>query len=100
MSKVNSRLVPVGNFFFRYRNAISPIVFCSLALISRPLIIAGNHRLDMFLDITGIVTALAGQLLRICVIGFAYIKGRFFRALPKSALCRQRFNAVRPDYNP
>ena len=74
MSKANSHLVPVGNFFFKYRNIISPIVFCGLALVSRPLIIAGNRRLDMYLDIIGFVIALSGQLLRICVIGFAYIK--------------------------
>ncbi len=69
-----SHLVPIGNFFFKYRNNISPLVFCALALIARPLIIAGNRRLDMYLDIIGILIALAGQLLRICVIGFAYIK--------------------------
>jgi protein-S-isoprenylcysteine O-methyltransferase Ste14 len=74
MSQANSYLVSVGNFFFKYRNAVSPIVFCSLALISKPLIIAENRRLDMYLDIIGFVTALSGQLLRICVIGFAYIK--------------------------
>lgn len=74
MSKANPHLVAVGNFFFKYRNGISPIVFCGLALISKPLIIAGNRRLDMYLDIIGFVTALSGQLLRICVIGFAYIK--------------------------
>jgi protein-S-isoprenylcysteine O-methyltransferase Ste14 len=67
-------LVFFGNFFFKYRNIISPIVFCGLALISKPLIIAGNHRLDMYLDIIGFAIASAGQLLRICVIGFAYIK--------------------------
>ncbi len=69
-----SRLVPVGNFFFKYRDIIAPLMFCGLALTAKPLIIAGNRRLDMYLDIIGIVIALAGQLLRICVIGFAYIK--------------------------
>jgi protein-S-isoprenylcysteine O-methyltransferase Ste14 len=69
-----SRLVPIGNFFFKYRNIISPVVFCGLAITTKPLIIAGNRRLDMYLDVIGIVTGLAGQLLRICVIGFAYIK--------------------------
>jgi len=69
-----SLLVTVGNFFFKYRNIISPLVFGGLALTSKPLIIAGNRRLDTYLDIIGIVIALAGQLLRIRVIGFAYIK--------------------------
>jgi len=69
-----SHLVPIGNFFFKYRNIISPLVFCGLALTAKPLIIAGNRRLDVYLDIFGIVISLAGQLLRICVIGFAYIK--------------------------
>jgi protein-S-isoprenylcysteine O-methyltransferase Ste14 len=74
MSRTNSYLVSVGNFFFKYRNIISPIVFCSLAIAAKPLIIADNRRLDMYLDIIGFTTALSGQLLRICVIGFAYIK--------------------------
>jgi protein-S-isoprenylcysteine O-methyltransferase Ste14 len=69
-----SRLVPLGNFFFKYRNIIFPLVFCALALSAKPRIIAGNRRLDMYLDIIGIVIASAGQLLRICIIGFAYIK--------------------------
>jgi protein-S-isoprenylcysteine O-methyltransferase Ste14 len=74
MSSENSRLVPVGNFFFKYRNIVSPLVFCGVALASRPLGISSNRRLDMYLDILGIAVAFAGQLLRICVIGFAYIK--------------------------
>jgi protein-S-isoprenylcysteine O-methyltransferase Ste14 len=69
-----SLLVPIGKFSFKYRNIISPLVFCVLALINKPLIIAGNRRLDMYLDIIGFSIALVGQLLRICVIGFAYIK--------------------------
>jgi protein-S-isoprenylcysteine O-methyltransferase Ste14 len=67
-------LVSFGNFFFKYRNIISPVVFCGFAFTTRPGIIAGNRRLDMYIDIIGFVIALAGQLLRICVIGFAYIK--------------------------
>lgn len=69
-----SPLVPVGNFFFKYRNILSPLVFCGMALISKPLIIAGDRRLDRVLDAVGIAIALAGQLLRFAVIGFAYIR--------------------------
>jgi protein-S-isoprenylcysteine O-methyltransferase Ste14 len=67
-------LVSIGNFFFKYRNIVSPVVFCGLAIAAKPLIIAGNKRLDMYIDIIGIAIAFAGQFLRICVIGFAYIK--------------------------
>jgi protein-S-isoprenylcysteine O-methyltransferase Ste14 len=67
-------LVFFGNFFFKYRNIISPVVFCGLAFTTRPGIIGGNRRLDMCLDAVGIVILSAGQLLRLCVIGFAYIK--------------------------
>jgi protein-S-isoprenylcysteine O-methyltransferase Ste14 len=69
-----SRLIPVGNFFFKYRNIVSPLVFFGLAIASKPVFIAGDRRLDVYLDVIGIVTALAGQALRMCVIGFAYIK--------------------------
>jgi protein-S-isoprenylcysteine O-methyltransferase Ste14 len=69
-----SSLVSIGKFFFKYRNIISPLVFCALAIASKPLIIAGSRRFDLFLDIIGITVALAGQFLRIFVIGFAYIK--------------------------
>jgi protein-S-isoprenylcysteine O-methyltransferase Ste14 len=69
-----SRLVPIGNFFFKYRNIVAPVVLCGSAVASKPLVVAGNRRLDMYLDIVGIAMILAGQLLRFCVIGFAYIK--------------------------
>jgi protein-S-isoprenylcysteine O-methyltransferase Ste14 len=69
-----SRLVPVGNFFFKYRNVLCPVVFCGVALAAKPLIIGGNRRLDVYLDTVGIVLVLVAQLLRFCVIGFAYIK--------------------------
>jgi protein-S-isoprenylcysteine O-methyltransferase Ste14 len=68
------RLVPAGNFFFKFRNILAPVVFCGMALISRPWIIGGDRRLDRILDGIGIAVALSGQLLRFCVIGFAYIR--------------------------
>jgi len=71
---VSRRLVATGNFFFKYRNVGLPLVFCSLAFGTKPTVPGGSRRLDLTLDAVGIAIGLAGQLLRILVIGFAYIK--------------------------
>jgi len=67
-------LVALGKFFFKYRDVSSPLVFCSLAFGTRPTVLGGSRRLDLTLDAVGIAFGLAGQLLRILVIGFAYVK--------------------------
>jgi protein-S-isoprenylcysteine O-methyltransferase Ste14 len=75
-----SVLVRSGNFFFRYRDAVSPAVFVLLLLLTRPHLPFGSWTLDSWLDVLGILVALSGQLLRIAVVGYAYIirggKGR------------------------
>jgi protein-S-isoprenylcysteine O-methyltransferase Ste14 len=69
-----SPLVPWGRFFFRYRNAIFPLVLAALFVGFRPVYPYGSERLDGWLDLLGIAVALAGQGLRAAVIGYAYIK--------------------------
>lgn len=75
-----SILVRSGNFFFRYRDAVSPGVFFLLLIFTRPRLPLGSRNLDLSLDILGILVSLCGQLLRIIVVGYAYIirggKGR------------------------
>jgi protein-S-isoprenylcysteine O-methyltransferase Ste14 len=61
-------MVRIGNFFFRYRNGLFPLVFVLLFLNSRPLV--PNQTLMVIL---GLITALAGQFLRALTIGLAYI---------------------------
>lgn len=67
-------LVGLGNFFFRYRNGVFPVVFLGLALLDRPRLAGGSWRSDGWVDLLGFLVALAGQILRAVTIGFAYIR--------------------------
>lgn len=66
-------LIRIGHFFFRTRDAVFPVVLLALAFGTRPLVIDGNWQLDRRLDALGFAVASIGQLLRVAVIGFAYI---------------------------
>jgi len=67
-------LVRLGDFFFKYRNGVFPVVFLGLALLDRPHLAGGSWRRDGWVDALGILVALAGQILRAVTIGFAYIR--------------------------
>jgi protein-S-isoprenylcysteine O-methyltransferase Ste14 len=49
------------------------VVEVALFLIFRPRYPNGSEQLDRLLDVVGILVALAGQLLRVAVIGYVYI---------------------------
>lgn len=66
-------LVRYGNFLFRYRNALFPVVLLTLLFAFRPVYAAGNAGVDVFVDALGVLVALAGQVLRVAVIGYVYI---------------------------
>lgn len=65
--------IAIGNFFFRYRNALFPAVFLLVALTIRPGIILGSPTLDRILPALGAAVALAGQMVRLITIGCDYI---------------------------
>ena len=65
--------VRYGNFMFRYRNAVFPVVLVALFLAFRPQWPRGSEPLDNLLDAVGVFVAMLGQLMRIAVIGYAYI---------------------------
>ncbi|OOP57388.1 MAG: hypothetical protein AYP45_04055 [Candidatus Brocadia carolinensis] len=66
-------IVKAGNFFFRYRNALFPLVFAMLFFEGTwPLF--DNHVIEMWEMVVGIIIALSGQTLRALTIGLAYIK--------------------------
>lgn len=66
-------IVKAGNFFFRYRNALFPLVFAMLFFEGTwPLF--DNHLIEMWEMVIGIIIALSGQTLRALTIGLAYIK--------------------------
>jgi protein-S-isoprenylcysteine O-methyltransferase Ste14 len=66
-------LVRYGNFLFKYRDALFPAVLLAIFVLSRPRWPAGDRRLDDLLDVAGFAIALAGQVLRAAVVGYAYI---------------------------
>ena len=65
--------IAVGNFFFRWRNALFPVLILSSVLLSRPAVI-GNPSLDRGLMLGGMVVALLGQAVRLATIGYEYIE--------------------------
>lgn len=66
-------LVASGNWFFKTRDFISPIVFLLLVMLTTPLWRFGDPR-DTVLIVAGVSVTLAGQALRAAVIGYAYVK--------------------------
>jgi protein-S-isoprenylcysteine O-methyltransferase Ste14 len=65
--------IAVGNFFFRYRNALFPLVIVVASLTLRPEVILQSWIVDRVLGLAGIVIALTGQAVRLITIGFDYI---------------------------
>ena len=67
-------MLACGHFFFRLRNALFPVVFVMVLLFTRPSLFWGSETLDWVVVTLGIVIALAGQSLRLLVIGYVYVK--------------------------
>lgn len=67
-------MIPFGNFFFKYRDYLFPVVFLALASAVKPFQFAGEPLYDHLADALGLGIAISGQALRAAVIGYAYIK--------------------------
>jgi hypothetical protein len=52
--------IAIGNFFFRYRNALFPLIFATGALVLRPHIMFNSPAVDRILVAAGMVIALFG----------------------------------------
>jgi protein-S-isoprenylcysteine O-methyltransferase Ste14 len=65
--------ITIGNFFFRYRNALFPLVFVLGSLLLRPQVMFGRLMMDRILSVAGFVVALLGEAVRLITIGFQYI---------------------------
>jgi protein-S-isoprenylcysteine O-methyltransferase Ste14 len=68
-----SWLVRYGNFLFKYRNGVFPVVMVALFVLSVPRWPAGSDDYDTLLDGIGFTVALIGQLIRTGTVGYAYI---------------------------
>lgn len=70
-----SAWVRIGDFFFKYRNAIFPVVLIGLFIAFRPpMQYFGSESLEEWKDVAAVAITLSGLLFRAAVIGFAYIK--------------------------
>lgn len=67
-------IVILGNFLFRHRNYVFPVVFLAIVLLDRPRYPFGSRGWDRALDAAGLALALAGQSFRALVIGLAYVR--------------------------
>lgn len=67
-------MIPYGNFLFRHRNWLFPLVLVILFAGLPPVPAAGTPQADLWLDAVGIVIVLGGLVIRGAVVGLAYIK--------------------------
>ena len=68
-------LVKTGDFFFKYRNFIFPILLVALFLTNNPPSeYLGSERLEDIVDWIAVLMVTAGLVVRCAVIGFKYIK--------------------------
>lgn len=68
-------LIPIGNFFFRWRDTAFTFVFLSAFYLVRfPDLGVGDHKFETAITIFGFLVAGLGQFIRAITIGYAYIK--------------------------
>jgi protein-S-isoprenylcysteine O-methyltransferase Ste14 len=63
----------LGRFVFGYRDYLVPAVLLGVVAFT-PRTAAGSERVDAWLDVLGFLVAIVGQVLRVTVIGYAYIR--------------------------
>jgi protein-S-isoprenylcysteine O-methyltransferase Ste14 len=90
-------LVACGDFFFRYRNVVFPLALAGVCIGLPPRPLGGSLAVDRWLDLLGLIFALAGQALRATVIGFSYVKrgGRNKRVYAASLITTGLFGICR-----
>ena len=67
-------LVSAGNFFFKYRDFLWPAVFVTLVVVFKPRVPRGNESVEWITNLAGVLFVLAGEGLRVAVIGYEYIR--------------------------
>jgi len=65
-------MVKLGNFIFRYRNLLFPLLFFSLVFSVKPSL--GSKSLENARYVIGVMVTSVGQTVRALTIGLAYIK--------------------------
>jgi len=64
-------MIGLGNFLFKYRNLVFPLVFVLMIVGTEPFLISSQT--EKWIYATGIVITLVGQFIRALTIGLAYI---------------------------
>ncbi|MGJ7918729.1 methyltransferase family protein [Massilia sp. LXY-6] len=64
----------IGNFLFKYRNALGPCLFLAALCAGRPAHPFGSAGWNLAFDLAGVLCAMLGQALRIVTIGYEYIE--------------------------
>ena len=83
-------LVRLGHFFFKVRDGLFPAIFLVLAFGFRPALAGGDAALDRLVDVLGLAIALAGEALRVAVLGFTPIgRGGKNRRIHANALMQE-----------
>jgi len=72
-SPLGTAVSTIGRFVFRYRDYLTPLAVLLGLALTYPEYPAGSGRLDNWLDVFGLIVTLAGQTVRVLVIGYAYI---------------------------
>jgi protein-S-isoprenylcysteine O-methyltransferase Ste14 len=65
--------IAIGNFFFRYRNALFPLVILSSVIVLRPKLLLGSPTVNRFVINLGMALVIFGQSFRLMTIGWEYI---------------------------
>ncbi len=65
--------VQYGNFLFKYRNTLFPVILIPLLLILKPAPVHEGSFWSVWSDLIGWCIAILGQLIRVAVIGLVYI---------------------------
>jgi protein-S-isoprenylcysteine O-methyltransferase Ste14 len=71
---VHAAALVFGRFIFGYRDYLAPLVLVGSVVMMPPVAFADFEVWDLALDLVGVMVSLAGQVLRVMVIGLAYIK--------------------------
>lgn len=64
-------MIHLGNFLFKYRNLVFPLLFFLMILDTKPFL--DNRQTETWIYVAGFVIALGGQVIRALTIGLAYI---------------------------
>jgi protein-S-isoprenylcysteine O-methyltransferase Ste14 len=66
-------MVTLGNFFFKFRNLLFPLVLLFVVLVCSPAYVLGDPQLDVLFDGLGALVAGIGLGVRALTIGYDYI---------------------------